>query len=104
MNLLNYPKNFVSVGTDILDNTKENYGISFIDNRYMLSSPERVIFTDAELRNIEEVYDVVNDPELRSSLKKELWGELPNRMLIWGRAFMQDYTHRLTSGQLTLTQ
>lgn len=101
MNLLNYPKNFVSVGTDILDDTKENYGISFIDNRYMLSSPECVIFTDAGLNSIEEVYDVVKDPELRSPLKKDLWDDVPQRMLKWGRAFMQDYTHRLTSGQLT---
>ncbi len=103
MNLLNYPKNYVSVGTDVLDETKENYGISFIDNRFMLSSPGRVVFTDAALTKIEEVYDAAKDPELRAPLTKDSWGEEPQRMFIWARAFMQDYTHRLTTGTLTLS-
>lgn len=100
MTLLNYPKNYVAVGSDILDDTKENYGISFIDNRYMLSSPGKVAFADSRLEKIEEVYDAENDPEMKSPLPKSSWGDLPDKMLTWARAFMQDYTHRLTSGTL----
>lgn len=101
MTLLNYPESYVAVGTDILDYSRENYGISFIDNRYMLSSPERVVFADSGLKRIEEVYDAVNDPELKSPMQKALWGAEPALMLRWARAFMQDYTHRINAGKLT---
>lgn len=104
MTLLNYPKSYVAVGTDIFDETKENYGISFIDNRYMLSSPDRIVFADSGLKGIETVYDAITDPELKSPMEKEFWGDKPVKMLQWARAFMQDYSYRINTGRLTIEE
>lgn len=101
LSLLGYPKEYVAVGRDILDDSTDGYGLSFIDNRFMISSPRRVVFTDARASAIEEVYDVEADPELRTPLAADAYGPEPQTMLRWTQAFMQDFTGRINDGRLT---
>ncbi len=97
LGMLGYDKEYFALGTDLLNSDTETYGLSFIDNRFMISSPERVVFTDSKCSRIEEEYDVTVDPTLKKPLKADDEGE---KMLVWAQAFLQDYTHRLTEGRL----
>lgn len=94
---LGYDKDYFALGADLLSGDAETYGLSFIDNRFMISSHDAVIFTDSKCSRIEEMYDVSADPALTIQIKIDERGE---KMLEWAQAFLQDYTHRLTEGRL----
>lgn len=102
MSLLGYPHDYIAVGTDQTAQDARSYGISFIDNRFMITSPERVVFTDSRASAIEAVYDAVNDPELTSPLTAATAGDEPSAMLLWAQALLQDYTGRINTAGLAL--
>lgn len=100
MGLLGYPHPYVAVGSDILDPSVEHYSISLIDNRYMITSPELVVFTDAGCTAVLEAYDATTDPALKHKLDSETAKESSAPMLRWAQALLQDYTDRINSGAL----
>lgn len=104
LDLLKYPDDYVALGRSALRD-EEGYGLSFIDNRYMISSATRVVMTDEKASKAVAVYDAVADPELRRPLGSGELNSVPTQaMLKWAQAFLTDYSNRINDSRLTLDE
>ncbi len=101
LSLLEYPDDYVSVGTDLFDDSRPHYGIFRFADRYYVFSPEYGAVISHDGNRIEEFYAVDEDQTMSSPLS-EPYPAQADTMLVWTRAFLQDYTHRLLDNRLYL--
>ncbi|MCM1336540.1 MAG: sulfatase-like hydrolase/transferase [Candidatus Amulumruptor caecigallinarius] len=101
LSLIGYPDSYVQIGTDILDDTQPHYGIVRIAGRYFVFSPQHGIVVSADGETVDGVFDLVTDPELKAPLEHP-WPAETEDMHRWTRAFLQDYTHRLTEDRMSV--
>ncbi len=118
LGMLGYPKPFVAVGRDIW-NEGPSYALNFINGMYQIISTRYIVQLDATMTGVTALYDIALDPTLRNNLlgsttspTSEVMQKVPasteydadevNRMITFARAFMQDYTHRLTSDRMSI--
>lgn len=99
LSLLNYPKDYVALGSDMTDVTAPHYAIGFFNGQYQITGNQYHILLTENARAIDKVYDITADPLLKSPLAPPYPPET-EKMLRWAEAFLQDYTHRLNSDSL----
>lgn len=119
LGMLGYPKPFVAVGRDIW-NQGPSYAINFINDMYQIMSTRYMVQLDADMMGIAGLYDISLDPLLRNNMlghsikaqnnipqkvpvSTEYDADEVNRMITFARAFMQDYTTRLTEDRMSIT-
>lgn len=119
LGMLGYPKPFVAVGRDIW-NEGPAYALNFINDMYQIISTRYIVQLDATMTGIAGLYDIALDPTLRNNLlgpmalspgefvqtvpaSTEYDADEINRMITFARAFMQDYTYRLTGDRMSIT-
>lgn len=100
LSLIGYPDPYVQIGSDILDDSQEHYGIVRIAGRYFVFSTQTAIVVSADGMTVDGVFDLTADPELKSPLERP-WPAETESMHRWTQAFLQDYTHRLVNDRLS---
>ncbi|MEN8119064.1 MAG: sulfatase-like hydrolase/transferase [Bacteroidota bacterium] len=99
LNLLNYDKDYVSFGTDVMDSTANHFSVNYNNSTYQIIKGDYVLqFRDD---HVIAIYDYINDRLLRENLI----GKLPEieadmRNLI--KAFIQQYNYRMINNELSI--
>lgn len=102
LGLAGYNKPYFALGSDVLSRDKyAPYAISMTGGGVQVYSLRYMIMLTPDLSRTEAVYDIVSDPTASKPLTLYDRAET-ERMTRWARAFMQDYTKRLTQGRLSL--
>lgn len=103
LTLAGYDKPYVSLGSDMLGESYDGYGIFRTDGgRYFINAPEVAIYLSPDMHAVEEVYDTSKDPLLKHPLP-DYAPERVARMQRWAQAFMQDYTTRLNRNRMSIS-
>lgn len=101
LHIMGYDKPFVSLGTDLFDESQRHYGVSGVNGRIMVTGMRYVVMTDMKAQSPDEVYDIVADQSLSSPLNVYDSVEVDG-MMRWARAFMQDYTTRMIDNRMSV--
>lgn len=102
LGLAGYNKPYIALGTNVFSrNRYAPYAISMIGGGIQVYGLRYMIMLPPDLSHTEAVYDIVSDPTASKPLSLYDKAET-ERMVSWTRAFMQDYTTRLTGGKLSL--
>lgn len=99
LGLLDYPHDYVAVGTDLFDTQTERYGIGFIDNMYRITGTKYLINLSADGRELLSVFDIAADPYMTAPTDSYDRNAVAS-MIRWGRAFLQDYTFRMVQNRM----
>lgn len=119
LSMLGYPKPFVAVGRDIWHEAPA-YAINFINGMFQIISTRYMVQLDSSMKSVAGLYEIAIDPTLRNNLlgpiasgQKGTVDKVPastaydadevNYMITFARAFMQDYTHRLTGNRMSIS-
>lgn len=101
MGLLGSRRPYVALGRDVLLE-KDGYALSCLHDTFQIHGSDMMVETDMGLGKVMAVYDTGRDPELRSPLPEGRYDAAEvERMLVYARAFMQDYVERLTGGRMS---
>lgn len=100
LGLLNYPHDYVAVGTDLFDAHTERYAMGFIDNMYRITGLQYAVNLTSDGREIVSVYDIAADPCMTAPTDGYDRAEV-DAMVRWGRAFLQDYTCRMVDDRMS---
>ncbi len=103
LDLAGYDHDYVQLGESILSPGHRGYALMYIHGAYQVCSPEYAVRLSPDLKRVEEVYDITKDYAMASPLT-DYPVEKIDDMANWARAFMQDYTHRLNSDDLSVTR
>lgn len=99
--LAGYNKPYISVGTNWFDTIKPHYGIYFRDEQLNVISTNYVVQTSLDALDIVNVFDIKSDPAMLNPIADYNTQEVDD-MLVWLRAFLQDYTTRLNTNHMTI--
>lgn len=99
LSLLRYPRPYVALGTDMLATGAPRYATGYFNSQYVVTGPRYMVRLTDDLQEAAEVFDVAADPQLTRPLDNYDRTEV-GRMILWNKAFMQDYTQRLNSDSL----
>jgi phosphoglycerol transferase MdoB-like AlkP superfamily enzyme len=101
LGLLGYPEPYVSMGCDVLalEPGASHYAIYKDADLYHIISTRLVVDWDGHSATPAAVYDIATDPALEHPLSVYSNSEV-DTMLIYTKAYLQDYTHRLTGNRL----
>ena len=97
LNYLNYDKEYLAFGVNLLDSTSNNFAVNYSNSTYQFIQ-ENYVLHFLEEKTI-GVYDYVNDP----LLAKNLVGKVPKiekRMVRKLKAFIQQYNNRMIDNGL----
>ncbi|MDE6299262.1 MAG: LTA synthase family protein [Muribaculaceae bacterium] len=103
LNLSGYPHGYVSLGQNILSPEHPGYALMFINGAFQICSPRYAVRLSVDMKRIEGVYDITSDYAMSKPLTNYDKEEI-NKMLKWGRAFLQDYTDRLNNDRMSLSK
>ncbi|MDE5974987.1 MAG: hypothetical protein K2G69_00400, partial [Muribaculaceae bacterium] len=103
LNLSGYPHGYVSLGQNILSPEHPGYALMFINGAFQICSPRYAVRLSVDMKRIEGVYDITSDYAMSKPLTNYDKSEI-NKMLKWGRAFLQDYTDRLNNDRMSLSK
>lgn len=101
LNYLNYDKEYVSFGIDLLDSLNNNFAVNYNNSTYQLIKDNYALHYRQE--EVVGVYDYVADPLLKTNLK----GKLPEKeaeieKLL--KAFIQQYNYRMINNELVINK
>ena len=99
LSLLNYKKKHFALGESLFNENRKNYAINFRLNQYQIIGTKYLIRLSCNGKKIEQIYDIVNDKELKHPLK-EIKDETIDDMVAYAQAFLQDYTQRILENRL----
>lgn len=99
LSLLNYNKKHFSLGESMFDENRKNYAINFRLNQYQVIGTKYLVRLASDGKEIDCVYDIINDKELKHPLKG-IENETIKDMVDYAQAFLQDYTHRIVKNQM----
>lgn len=100
--LAGYPRSYVSLGQNILSPSHPGYALMFIHGAFQICSTEYAVRLSTDMKEIEGVYDITTDYAMTNKLSQFNTEEV-DRMVEWGRAFLQDYSERLNHDRLSLS-
>ena len=100
LGLLNYPHDYVAVGTDLFDTQTERYAIGFVDNTYRITGLHYLVNLTPDGKEIVSVFDIAADPYMTAPADAYDRTEV-DAMIRWGRAFLQDYTCRMVDDRMS---
>ncbi len=99
LNMLNYDKNYISFGNNMLDTTINHFAINYINNTYQITKGDFVL----QYRNdkVTAIYNYEKDSLLKHNL---LGQQLDNMKDMKGvlQAFIQEYNYRMINNELTI--
>lgn len=101
LGLVNYPHDYIALGTDLFDTQTERYAIGFTDNQYRVTGLRYVVLLSSDATTVQSVFDIAADPLMTSSTN-EFDHEEIHKMVHWAQAFLQDYTQRIINDQLSI--
>ena len=99
LSLLNYPAPYLAFGESVFTPGRQNYAFSVIRDKYQITGERYLIVLDNRMTEIEEVYDITADKELKHPLM-DYDREETGKMLMWGQALMQDFTQRMYGNRM----
>ena len=98
LGLLDYRKPYVSLGTDLLNDTVPHYAVNFVNNQFQVLDTRYLVQLSADAKSVIAVYDIENDQELSSPLSTcEV-----DSMISYCRLFLQDYTDRIINNRMSI--
>jgi len=100
LGLLNYPHDYVALGTDLFDAETERYAIGFVDNQYRVTGLRYLVQLTPDASQIASVYDIAADPYMTAPVEEYDVAEV-GRMKRWAQAFLQDYTSRMIGDRMS---
>ena len=100
IDLAGYPRDYISLGHNMLSPSHPGYAIMFIHGAFQICSAQYAVRLSADMKRIEGVYDIRSDFEMKRPLSR-FDGKEVNRMVEWGRAFLQDYSERINNDRLS---
>ncbi|MCM1377375.1 MAG: LTA synthase family protein [Clostridium sp.] len=100
-----YPREHVSLGMDIFSKTHAPYALSLIGDNVEVYSPSLMLMLKNDLSEIESVYDIKKDPTCSKPIMHQTAEQKAqvSKMMIWARAFMQDYSSRTRTRRMSVT-
>ena len=107
LGLLHYPDAYVSMGCDVLSLApdKRHYAIYKGNNLYHIISTRLVVEWDGVADTPVAVFDIVDDPVMGSPVAAVAGSDVAleaEDMIDYAKAYLQDFTHRLTTNSMSL--
>ncbi|MCD4774219.1 MAG: LTA synthase family protein, partial [Bacteroidales bacterium] len=101
LNYLNFDKDYLAFGGNVLDTTFNNFSISYLNGTYQLIRDNYVLYFNGE-KSI-ALYNLKSDKLLQNNLINEQ-REIANSMEIFVKTIIQQYNSRLINNKLTVTK
>ncbi len=101
LNYLNFDKNYISFGKNVLDTTSSNFAISYLNGMYQLVKDNYVLYFDGE-RSV-SLFNLKSDKLLQNNLIDKQ-SEIADNMEIFVKAIIQQYNSRLINNELTVSK
>ncbi|MDE7443212.1 MAG: sulfatase-like hydrolase/transferase [Muribaculaceae bacterium] len=104
LGLTGYDRPYVSMGIDVLADstaTKPHYALNFFNNQFQINGLHYLVRWEPQSDRITDVFDITTDPELTKPLENYDTDEV-EQMRTWAKAFLQDYSARITSNRLSI--
>ncbi|MDE6323961.1 MAG: LTA synthase family protein, partial [Paramuribaculum sp.] len=101
LGLLDYPKTYFALGTDMADSRSPHYALGYFNDQYTVTGNKYLITLGSSLDAPDKVFDITADPLLLNPLSSFDRTEV-SEMIHWAQAFLQDYSSRMNSDRLRL--
>jgi phosphoglycerol transferase MdoB-like AlkP superfamily enzyme len=99
LNMLHYPNNYISFGTDMFDNSVQHFAIDYEHGYFLLFREKYLLRYDGN--EIEGLYNYQEDSHLSKNLISENYS-VKNSMLELMQAFIQEYNKRMINNDMVI--
>ncbi len=100
LGLLNYPKEYIAFGKDVLNSEEEHFAIGYMSDNYHLFKDGNLLQYDGE--TVTGFYNFIKDPLYKNNLKSEDHAK-KTELLRFCQAFIQEYNRRMIKNEMTLS-
>ncbi|NPA45004.1 MAG: sulfatase-like hydrolase/transferase [Chlorobi bacterium] len=99
LNMLNYDKDFISFGNNMLDTSANHFVVNYINNTYQIAQDNFVL----QYRNdkVIAIYNFEKDPLLKHNLIHQQIDNVKDMKQLL-QAFIQQYNYRMINNELTI--
>jgi phosphoglycerol transferase MdoB-like AlkP superfamily enzyme len=99
LNMLNYDKDFISFGNNMLDTSVNHFVVNYINNTYQIVKGNFVL----QYRNdkVVAIYNFEKDPLLKHNLSTQTTDNVDDMKCLL-QAFIQQYNYRMINNELTI--